>query len=133
MISWRILVSLRGFVFEDYIFLHGEVFEFSWFFFCLKILFNVNGKATEWYWHPLFLYSLVYILCCWPKCEHIYFFHIFEIENFEIWQFKHIESTQLIFPSKPNFCNLLKFLATKFTQKSISSTSNLWKLWNKLY
>jgi hypothetical protein len=27
-------------------FLHGEIFEFSSFFFCLKILFNVNGKAT---------------------------------------------------------------------------------------
>jgi hypothetical protein len=27
IIAWRILVSLRGF-FEDYIFLHGEIFEF---------------------------------------------------------------------------------------------------------
>jgi hypothetical protein len=26
--------------------LHGEIFEFPKFFFCLKILFNVNGKAT---------------------------------------------------------------------------------------
>jgi hypothetical protein len=31
-------------------------------------------------------------------------------------------STQLIFPSKPNFCNLFEFLATKSTQKSMSST-----------
>jgi hypothetical protein len=27
IISWRILVSFGGF-FEDYIFLHGEIFEF---------------------------------------------------------------------------------------------------------
>jgi hypothetical protein len=26
--------------------LHGEIFEFSSFFFCLTILFNLNGKAT---------------------------------------------------------------------------------------
>jgi hypothetical protein len=26
--------------------LYGEIFEFPLFFFCLKILFNVNGKAT---------------------------------------------------------------------------------------
>jgi hypothetical protein len=30
----------------EIIFLHSEIFEFSYFFFCLKILFNVNGKAT---------------------------------------------------------------------------------------
>ncbi len=36
---------LEGFL--KIIFLHGEIFEFSSFFFCLKILFNnVNGKAT---------------------------------------------------------------------------------------
>ncbi len=29
---------------------------------------------------------------------------------------------QLIFPSKPNFCNLFEFLATKSAQKSISFT-----------
>ncbi len=28
-------------------FLHGEIFEFPSFFFCLKIPFNVNGKATQ--------------------------------------------------------------------------------------
>jgi hypothetical protein len=28
------------------IFLNDEIFEFQSFFFCLKILFNVNGKAT---------------------------------------------------------------------------------------
>ncbi len=32
--------------FEDYIFLHGEIFELPQFFFCLKILFSLNGKAT---------------------------------------------------------------------------------------
>jgi hypothetical protein len=29
------------------IFWHGEIFEFSWFFFCLKIL--LNAKATVWH------------------------------------------------------------------------------------
>jgi hypothetical protein len=29
---------------------------------------------------------------------------------------------QLIFPSKPNFCNLFEFSATKFTQNSIYFT-----------
>jgi hypothetical protein len=28
------------------IFLHGEILEFPSFFFCLKIFFNGNGKAT---------------------------------------------------------------------------------------
>jgi hypothetical protein len=32
-------------IFLKIIFLHGEIFEFSYFFFCLKILLNVNGKA----------------------------------------------------------------------------------------
>jgi hypothetical protein len=39
-----------GFLLEDFlkiIFLHGEIFEFSKFFFCLKIIpFNVNGKVS---------------------------------------------------------------------------------------
>jgi hypothetical protein len=45
LISWRILVSFRGF-FEDYIFAN-EIFQFPWFFFNIRILFNVNGKATD--------------------------------------------------------------------------------------
>ncbi len=43
-------ITLIGLFFnEDFwkiIFLYGEIFEFLLFFFCLKILFNVNGKAT---------------------------------------------------------------------------------------
>ncbi len=43
-------ITLIGLFFnEDFwkiIFLYGEIFEFPLFFFCLKILFNVNGKAT---------------------------------------------------------------------------------------
>jgi hypothetical protein len=34
----------------------------------------------------------------------------------------NIWRVQLIFPSKPNFCNLFEFPATKITQKSISFT-----------
>ncbi len=29
--------------------MRGELFEILWFFFCLKIGFNVNGKATVWH------------------------------------------------------------------------------------
>jgi len=54
IISWRILVSFRGF-FLKIIFSHVEIFEFPWFFFCLKILFNVNGKATLWHTPCLFV------------------------------------------------------------------------------
>ncbi len=41
-----------GFFWEDFlkiIFLHGEIFEFSYFFFCLKMLLKVNGKVTVWH------------------------------------------------------------------------------------
>jgi hypothetical protein len=48
MISWRSLLSFRRFFFKI-IFLHGEILEFPSSFFCLKILFNVNGKAIVWY------------------------------------------------------------------------------------
>ncbi len=49
-ISYRVIIYLEGFWFilEDVlkiIFLHGEIFEFPSFSFCLKMLFNVNGKA----------------------------------------------------------------------------------------
>jgi hypothetical protein len=48
------LQYLEGFWFllEDFlkiIFFHDEIFEFPQFFFYLKILFNVNGKATVWH------------------------------------------------------------------------------------
>ncbi len=45
IISWRILVSFTGF-FQDCIFLMAKYLSFPWFVFFLKILFNVNGKAT---------------------------------------------------------------------------------------
>jgi hypothetical protein len=44
---------LEGFL--KIIFLHGEVLEFPWFFFCLKILLNVDGKATVWHTPCCFL------------------------------------------------------------------------------
>jgi hypothetical protein len=46
IISWRILVSFRRY-FEDYIFAWWNIWVFI--FFCLKIPFNVNGKATVWH------------------------------------------------------------------------------------
>jgi hypothetical protein len=51
-ISYRVINILKDFwfLFEDLlkiIFLHGEIFEFPYiFFFHIKILFHVNGKAT---------------------------------------------------------------------------------------
>ncbi len=52
------LYFLEGFWFflEDFlkiIFLHGEIFEFPLFFFCLKVLFNVNWQGHSVI-HPLF-------------------------------------------------------------------------------
>jgi hypothetical protein len=49
-ISYRVIINLVGFWFrlEDFLksmFLDGEIFEFPSFFFCIKILLNVNGKA----------------------------------------------------------------------------------------
>jgi hypothetical protein len=52
-LSWRILVSFRR-IFLKIIFLHGEIFEFPSFFFCLNTLFNVNCKTTVWH-TPCFL------------------------------------------------------------------------------
>jgi hypothetical protein len=49
VIFWKNLVSFKGF-FSKIIFLHGEILKFSWFFFCLKIFFNVNGKAIMSHW-----------------------------------------------------------------------------------
>jgi len=40
------MVSFLEDFFLKIIFLHGEIFEFSEFFFCLQILCNVNGKGT---------------------------------------------------------------------------------------
>jgi hypothetical protein len=50
IISWRILVSFRGF-FEEYIFTWWNIWV-SIILLFIKIVFNVNGKATVW--HPLF-------------------------------------------------------------------------------
>ncbi len=49
-ISYEVIIYLEGFCFflEDFKkikLLHGEIFKFPKFFFCFKILFNVNGKA----------------------------------------------------------------------------------------
>jgi hypothetical protein len=49
-ISYRVIINLVGFwcrleVILKIMFLDGETFEFPSFFFCIKILFNVNGKA----------------------------------------------------------------------------------------
>jgi hypothetical protein len=38
--------------------LHGKIFEFSEFFFCMNIFFNVNGKATV-------LYTPCNLCQCW--------------------------------------------------------------------
>jgi hypothetical protein len=71
--TWDILKDF-GFFFEDFlkmIFLHGEIFEFSSFFFCLKILFNVNGKATVWHapcWGCCKFPKTCSTYCIWPFC-----------------------------------------------------------------
>jgi hypothetical protein len=58
--------------------LHGEIFEFPWFFFCLKMLFNVNGKATVWH-IPCFQNAPLHYLCSidWiPKISVNGMFHL---------------------------------------------------------
>ncbi len=52
----------------------------------------------------------------------IFVIHIFIIEIFKIQQCEYIDGSTDVFPSKPNFCNLFEFSATKSTQKSIFST-----------
>jgi hypothetical protein len=47
MMSWRILVPLEDFSSRLY-FCMVKYLNFH-FFFCIKILFNVNGKATVWH------------------------------------------------------------------------------------
>jgi hypothetical protein len=43
-----------------------------------------------------------------------------QFQNWKFSKFSNVNTlrAQLIFPSKPNFCNLFEFLATKSTQKS---------------
>jgi hypothetical protein len=54
-IRCRVIISLKDFGFfwrifwRFGIFVHGEIFEFPLFFFCLQICLNVNGKATVWH------------------------------------------------------------------------------------
>jgi hypothetical protein len=57
MISWRILVSFRGFFWRLY-FCMVKYFNFHNFF-CLQILFNVNGNATVT--HPLFFLIFIFV------------------------------------------------------------------------
>jgi hypothetical protein len=52
-ISYRVMISWKDFgmfqrIFKKRlcIFLHSEILEFPYFFFCLKILVVVNGNAT---------------------------------------------------------------------------------------
>ncbi len=47
IVSWRIFVSFRGFL-KIIIFAWWNIWVFKYFFFCIKILFNVNGKGTVW-------------------------------------------------------------------------------------
>jgi hypothetical protein len=71
IMSWRILVSLGGFLLKI-TFLHGEIFKFPLFFFFLQIIFNVNGKATMWHTpystcphNSTRLYNINYIIDIW--------------------------------------------------------------------
>jgi len=72
IISWRILVSFRG-IFEDYIFAWWNIWVFIILFFCLKILFNVNGKATVWH-TP----HVIYLCIC------------FSMQSQDAWAFANI-------------------------------------------
>jgi hypothetical protein len=88
-ISYRVIIYLEGFWFllENFlkiIFLHSEIFEFPQFFFCLKIFFNLNGKAKVWH-TPLFafgsdfsvlsLFFLSHFAGCFVLLEFVRGFH----------------------------------------------------------
>jgi hypothetical protein len=69
-------------MFLKIIFLHGEIFEFSQFFFFLHILFNVNGNATVWN-------TLVWKMYLWsskstPMLVPGFFFFFFFFSNFVV-------------------------------------------------
>ncbi len=50
--------SFRGFFWRLGIVSHGEIFEFPSFSFCLKMLFNLNGKAMLWHTHCFFFFAM---------------------------------------------------------------------------
>jgi hypothetical protein len=58
-----------------------------------------------------------------PSVNTLNFF-FFTFSELKISKFGNVNSlrAQLVFPSKPNFCNLFEFPAPKSTEKSISST-----------
>jgi hypothetical protein len=70
IISWRILVSFRGF-FEDYNFCMVKYSSFHDSSFCLKMLFNVNDKATMWH------------TPCWSTYTWVHLGRFVEEETFE--------------------------------------------------
>jgi magnesium-transporting ATPase (P-type) len=66
----RVIIYLEGFwvflledLFEDYIFAWWNIWVSIILFFCLKILFNVNGKATMW--HTPCLSSEIALMFIW--------------------------------------------------------------------
>jgi hypothetical protein len=67
-----------------------------------------------------------------PSVNTFFIFQIFRIENLKIWQHSKIEGPT-DFSFQTQIFQFFKFPATKSAQKSISSTLQVWKLWNKLY
>ncbi len=63
-IPWRILVCFRGFCFWRLYFCMVEYLSFHNSLFCLKVLFNVNGKAIVWH-----TTCYVCMLCTLPNLE----------------------------------------------------------------
>jgi hypothetical protein len=56
------------------------------------------------------------------QMPHSLFFTFSEMKNSKFFSNVNTLMAQLIFPFKPNFCNLFEFPATKSTKKSISFT-----------
>jgi hypothetical protein len=67
MISSRIWFLLEGFL-EDYVFAWWNIWIFIILFFIfLRILFNVNGKATVWHTPCFFSFHIFAVYCQWKK------------------------------------------------------------------
>lgn len=73
------------------------------------------------------------VACILAPIVNTFIFFTFSELRFSKFSNVNILMAQQIFSSKPNFSNFIEFSATKYTQKSISSTLGLWKLWNKLH
>ncbi len=82
----------------------------------------IGNRVNNWgdlIWEFLVLIQTS-VACAIGTSVNTFFYFSLKISNFDDVN-THTFRAQLIFPSKPKFCNLFEFPATKSTQKSIPS------------